>query len=341
AENKNTNFKLEIELEILQSEKIKDKIIQDLEKIQSRLKAGKKVTSKDFDSIKGNFLKEYTKIKQEAIKEFTKFMKIVDDALSKEPLWFKYHKKENQWELESPQAVKNKLNEQLSFKKALESQKKVKSFQKAIAIFDQLGGARFALENIISHYFYERIPTRLVELLETPAKRQKIKELKFLQEMRYNEGLEAIRSFLVPYSENMISNLLTAGISFLKESYIRSNPVVFIDEENPRHPKFLNLIDVPKDWFYEKSPEAFFGEEYFCFQMNENRIKMGFHLKSLNGKGNDLFKLLISSTALKNALIYKRATKVLGTFSGYVYSTAIGNMRVCPPALKAIDDLFM
>ncbi|UCG02391.1 MAG: hypothetical protein JSW11_00055 [Candidatus Heimdallarchaeota archaeon] len=341
AENQKTDFNLEIELEVFQSEKAKTKVIQDLEKLRSRLKAGKKVSSKEFDSIKSNFLKEYEKLKQETTKEFTKFTKIVGDQLSKEPLWFDYHKKELQWELESPQQVLNKLNEKLSIENAFFSQKKSKTFQKAITIFDQLGGVRFALENIISHYFYERIPSRLIELLETPAKQQKIKELKFLQEKRYNEGLEAVESFLVPYSENMISSLLTAGISFLKESYIKDNPVVLINEENPRHPKFLNLVDVPKEWFYEKSPETFFGDEYFCFQMNDNQVKMGFHLRSLDGKGNDLFKLLISSTALENALIYKKATKILGTFSGYVYSTAIGNMRVCPPALKAVDDLFM
>ena len=164
--------------------------------------------------------------------------------------------------------------------------------------------------------------------------------LKFLQEKRYNEGLEAVESFLVPYSEDMISSLLTSGISFIKESYIKENPVVFIDEENPRHPKFLDLIDLPKDWFYEKSPEVFFGEEYFCFQMNDNHVKMGFHLK-LDGKGNDLCRLLISSSALKNAQIYKKSTKILGTFSGYVYTSSIGNMSVCPPALKAVEDLFM
>ncbi|MHA2202145.1 MAG: hypothetical protein ACW991_00515 [Candidatus Hodarchaeales archaeon] len=341
AENQDTNFKLEIELEVLQSEKVKNKVIEGLKKLQSRLKAGKKVTSKEFVSIKDNLVKEYTKLKQEAIKEFSKFMKIVGDQLTKEPLWFKYHKKELQWELESPQVVMNKLNEQLSFKNALQSQKKSKSFQNAITIYDQLGGVHFALETIISHYFYERIPSRLVELLETPAKRQKIKELKFLQEKRYNEGLDAVRSFLVPYADDMISSLLTVGISLLKESYIKDTPTVFINEENPRQPRFLDLLDVPKDWFYEKSPEAFFGDEYFSFQTNDNQVKMGFNLKPLDGKGNDLFKLLISSTALENALIYKKATKVLGTFSGYVYSTAIGNMRVCPPALKAVDDLFM
>ncbi|MFX1507406.1 MAG: hypothetical protein ACFFDC_15090 [Promethearchaeota archaeon] len=341
AEDQNPEFKLEVEFEVLHSERARQKVIQDLRKLESRLRAGKKVSSKDFESVKGNFLKECDKLKQETIKEYSKFKKAVIDRLSKEPPWFIYQKNDMQWALESPQDVLNKLNEQLSIDKALTSQKKSKSFQKAISIFDQLGGVRFALENIISHYFYERIPSRLIELLETPAKLQKIKELKFLQEKRYNEGLEAVESFLVPYSEDIVSNLLITGISLLKESYIRNNPVVLINEENPRHPKFLDLVDVPKDWFYEKSPEYFFGDDYFCFQINENHVKMGFHLKTLGGKGNDLFKLLISSTALENASIYKKATKILGTFSGYVYSTAIGNMRVCPPALKAVDDLFM
>lgn len=339
TDNYDSNFKLEIELEILQSEKAVTKVIRDLEKLQSRLKTGKKVSSKDFESIKGDLLKEFDKIKQETLKDFSKFKKIISEKLSQEPPWFNYHKKGLQWELEAPQDIISRLNHHLSIEEAF--RKKSKSSQKAISIFDQLGGVQFALENIISHYFYERIPSKLIELLETPAKKQKIKELKFLQEKRYNEGLEAVESFLVPYSEDMISSLLTAGISFLKQSYIRVNPVVFLDEENPRHPKFLDLIDVPKDWFYENSPEIFFGDEYFCFQRNENKVKMGLHLKSMDGKGNELYKLLISTSALENARIYKKATKILGTFSGYVYSTAIGNMSVCPPALKAVDDLFM
>ncbi|MCK5611692.1 hypothetical protein KAR91_58015, partial [Candidatus Pacearchaeota archaeon] len=208
-------------------------------------------------------------------------------------------------------------------------------------IFEQLGGIHFAMENIIAHYFYERVPSRLVKLVETPAKRQKIKVLKFLQEKRYSEGLTAVRSFLVPYSETMVSGLLTVGFSVLRDFYIKDNPVVLIDEEKPKHPKFLDLLNFPKNFFEKNPPETLFGDEYFSFQINENQVKMGYHLKSLNGKGNDLFKLLVSSTALENAQIYKGATKILGNFCGYVYSTAIGNMRVCPPALKAVDDLFM
>ncbi|MFX1538642.1 MAG: hypothetical protein ACFFDI_31025, partial [Promethearchaeota archaeon] len=181
SESKNSDFNLEVELEILQSEKAKVKVLQDLEKLQLRLKVGKRVTSKDFDSIKGNLLKDFDKLQQESTKEFSKYKKIVGDQLSTKPPWFDYHKNEIQWELESPQVILDKLNEQLSVEKAFQSQKKSKSFQKVITIFDQLGGVRFALENVISHYFYERIPSKVVKLLETPAKRQQIEEFKFLQ----------------------------------------------------------------------------------------------------------------------------------------------------------------
>ncbi len=341
AKNNDAYFKLEIEFEHSTSEKIKRKLIHDLEKIQERLKAGKKVTSKEFDSIKENFSKEYEKLIKEISKEFQDFIKNVSKLLSKEPPWFKYNKKGSKWEFESSKDVIDRLNTQLTFKNASQSRKKAQSLQKAIEIFEQAGGIHFAFENIIAHYFYERVPSRLVKLLETPAKHQKVKEIKFLQEKRYNEGLDAVRSLLVPYSETMISGLLAIGISLLKESYIKDNPVVFIDEESSRNPKYLNLLNIPKDWFTEKPPESFFGDKYFIFLMNGTQVKMGFHLQSLEGKGNDLFKLLISSTALENAQIYKRATKILGNFAGYFYSTAIGNMRVCPPALKVVDDLFM
>jgi hypothetical protein len=341
AEKQDNNFELEIELELLQSEKVKQKLIRDLKKLQSRLKAGKKVTSKEFDAVKAQFFKECDKLKQEISKEFQNFVKKVKGLLAQEPPWFKYYKKESHWQVESSQLVMDKLNGKLSIAKASESQSKSKSLQKAIAIFEQLGGIHFAMENIFAHYFYERVPSRLVKLVETPAKRQKIKELKFLQEKRYSEGLTAVRSFLVPYSETMISGILSVGFSVLSDYYIKDNPVVLIDEEKPKHPKFLDLLNFPKNFFEKNPPETLFGDEYFSFQMSETQVKMGFHLKSLNGKGNDLFKLLVSSTALENAQIYKSATKILGKFCGYVYSAAIGNMRVCPPALKAVDDLFM
>ncbi len=332
---------LEIELELLQTEKIKNKLIQDLKKLQSRFKAGKKVSIKEVEELKEDFSKDYEKLKEEISKEFSNFQKNLERLLSQEPPWFKFHKIDTKWELEASQMIFNELNEQLSITQAFRSQKKSRTLQKAVAIFEQLGGIHFAIENIIAHSFYECVPSRLVKLVETPAKRQKIKELKFLQEKRYNEGLESVKDFLVPYSETIISNLLTSGISVFENAYIKDNAFVCIDEEKPRHPRYLDLLDIPKEFFSDNPPESFFGDEYFIFQTNDRFVTLGFFLKSLHGRGNDLFKLLVSSTALKNAETYRSATKILGNFSGYVNSTAIGNFQVCPPALKAIDDLFM
>ena len=69
------------------------------------------------------------------------------------------------------------------------------------------------------------------------------------------------------------------------------------------------------------------------------------HRRVLNsiskGKGNKLFDLLVSSSSLESAHFYKQATKVLGHFSGYVYSAAVGNLLVCPPDLNRVSDLFL
>jgi hypothetical protein len=341
AEKKDADFPLDLEIELVQYNKTTNKIIKGLKKIQSKLKSNKKVSSKDFDSLRETLNKDCIKIEKEISKEYLGFQKIIDGLFFHEPPWFKYTKKGSTWELISSQEVLRELNAKLTMKNAFEFEKKSKSLQKIIPIFEQLGGIRFAFENIIAHHFYDRVPSRLVKLVETPAKHQRIKVLRSLQEMRYSEGLNAVRTYLVQPSEILISNLLEIGLTYFKGSYMKGNPSVSIAEEELKNPRYLKLLDIPKELLEEQSPETFFGTEYFFFQLGEELVNFGFHLKSFNGKGNDLFGLLISSTAYENAQIYKNATRVLGNFSGYVYSTAIGNMKVCPPALKAVDDLFM
>ncbi|MHA1225805.1 MAG: hypothetical protein ACTSPV_03605 [Candidatus Hodarchaeales archaeon] len=100
-------------------------------------------------------------------------------------------------------------------------------------------------------------------------------------------------------------------------------------------------MDINPDFMEGKNPKDLFGEEYFTFRTNEVSTNIGLNLSMFEGKGNDLFTLLVSTSSLENAAIYKKALKTLGSFAGYVYSTAIGNMRVCPPALKAVEDLFL
>ncbi|MHA2327693.1 MAG: hypothetical protein ACXACR_04165, partial [Candidatus Hodarchaeales archaeon] len=341
VENGKSKFDLKIEHEFPQFDKIKNKVINDLKKLQSRAESGKRVTSKDFDGLKENFEKNCAKINREFTKEFQNFNKEIEEKLTQTPPWFKYIKKDSHWELESSNNVLDRLNSQLTTTKVMTGKKTSRSLQNALTIFQQFGGIQFAIENIVAHYFYECIPPRLLKFIEAPAKREKAKELKFLKEMRYIEGLETVRKFLVSYSEVLISSLIDLGFEILKGSYINHNPRVHIAENQVRNPHYLSLLDLPKEILDEISLEEIFGKDYFLFQTDGSNIHIGLHLKSLNGKGNELFSLLVSSSALENSLIYKKATRILGNFSGYVYHTAIGNMRVCPPALKAIDDLFM
>lgn len=341
TEKNDSNFNLDQDAELIRDNRIKSKIVKDLKKIQAKVRSNKRVSVKEFDSLKEHLLKECSKIEKEFSKEFANFWRSTEGTLLNAPLWFKYTKKESSWELKPSQDVFMELDTKSSMKNAFEIHKQSKEWQKIIPIFEQLGGIHFAFENIIAHHFYDRVPSRLVKLVETPAKRQKIKVLKSLQEMRYKEGLRAVRTYLVKPSGILISNLLGVGLSIFKTSYILDNPTVSIAEEEIQNPRTLKLLDIPKELLEEQPPELFFGKEYFIFQTGEEVINLGFHLKKLNGKGNDLFGLLVSSTAYENAQIYKQATKVLGDYSGYVYSASHGNMKVCPPALKAVDDLFM
>ncbi|MFX0182417.1 MAG: hypothetical protein ACFE95_04965 [Candidatus Hodarchaeota archaeon] len=341
VEKSESDFDLDLVLEFPRVDKIKDKTITDLRKLQSKVKSGKKLAVKDFESIKNNLLKECTKIEQKISKDFQNFQRNIKTLVFQEPRWFKFYKKNSGWDLESSQVVRSQLNEILSIEGAFEGQKLSKTLKQTISIFKRLGGIHFTMENMVAHYFYERVPSRLINIIETPAERQKIEELRFLQEKRYNEGLDAVRKFLIINSEIIISNLMTKGFSLMKDQFIKENPTILIDEENVRNPCYLDLLKIPKDIFDDEPPEKFLGKKYFIFQPNENSVRVGFHIKTLNGRGTDLYSLLVSSASFENAQIYKEATRILGNFSGYVYSIAIGNMRVCPPALKTVNDLFM
>ncbi|MHA2306265.1 MAG: hypothetical protein ACXACU_12835, partial [Candidatus Hodarchaeales archaeon] len=272
AEKKDSNLDLDLEYELIQFKKVYSKITKDLKKIQSKVRSNKRVSSKEFESIKETLAKEFTRIEKEISKEFSNFEKMIAQSLFEEPKWFKYKKTDTSWQLESSPTISDKIRTQMTMKNAFEFEKKSKSLQKIMPIFEQLGGVHFALENILAHYFYDRVPSRLVKLVETPAKRQKIKILKFLQEMRYNEGIKAVRTFLISPSETLVSNLLTIGLSIFKESYIKENPVVSIDEEDLKNPRYLKLLDIPKELFDEQSPELFFGKDYFLYQIGEELI---------------------------------------------------------------------
>jgi len=335
-------FPLDTEEETLSNlQKVKLKTINELVKIEQRLKNGKNISSKEFESLKNSFLKNCEKIERSIEKELSNFSSLIENKFNEEPKWFKYHKKSNSWELHSSEEIMKLLDSKLTIQNAFSKDKRTKELKQAISIFEQLGGIHFAMANIIAHDFYERLPSRLQKTIESPAKLVKNKEVKYLQEIRYNEGLEAVQAYLIPYSEKVISNLLNIGLELIKSYYILESPQISIDEENIRYPKYLDLLDLPRDFLGNKPPETFFESEDFTFRVRESSFNIGLNLNNFTGKGNDLFSLLVSSASLENAEIYKKATKILGKFTGYVYSTALGNMRVCPPALKAVDDLFL
>ncbi|MHA1215054.1 MAG: hypothetical protein ACTSPG_07135 [Candidatus Hodarchaeales archaeon] len=322
-------------------DKIKDKVIKDLKKIENKLKNGKNVNLRDIEGIKSNFNKECMKIEKNIEKEFQEFKKRIELKFNKEPKWLKFKKKNNEWQLESVALVQKSLNEVLTLDMAFGKKKKSKKDKQVINIFRKLGGIHFAMEIIIADYFYERLPSRLLATIETPAKMENRKEIKFLQELKFNEGLKGLSDYLVPFSNTMLHSLLEKGIQTLYDFYFKESPMISIDEENSRHPKYIDLLDINPDFMEGKNPKDLFGEEYFTFRTNEVSTNIGLNLSMFEGKGNDLFTLLVSTSSLENAAIYKKALKTLGSFAGYVYSTAIGNMRVCPPALKAVEDLFL
>jgi hypothetical protein len=169
-----------------------------------------------------------------------------------------------------------------------------------------------------------------------------IKELKIIQEKKFNDGIDAVSDFLIQYSEEIISHLFKQALTLLRRSFISENPEIFINDEDIINPCYISLIDIPKDILDEKLPEMYFGKgSYFNYVTKENVVNLGYHLASFNGRGDDLFGFLVSSTSLENGKLYSEITKILGRFSGYVYSGAIGNMRICPPAMKLVNDLFM
>ncbi|MHA1953727.1 MAG: hypothetical protein ACW96U_07265, partial [Candidatus Heimdallarchaeaceae archaeon] len=119
------------------------------------------------------------------------------------------------------------------------------------------------------------------------------------------------------------------------------DPEVFMDDENLQSPNYLFLLELPRELIEESDPIELFGEKYFIFQKTDQVVRIGFHLDKWKGRGNKLFDLLVSSSSLESAHYYKQATKVLGHFSGFVYSAAVGNLHVCPRDLNQVSDLFL
>ncbi|MCK5345293.1 MAG: hypothetical protein KAR20_17910, partial [Candidatus Heimdallarchaeota archaeon] len=182
----------------------------------------------------------------------------------------------------------------------------------------------------------------ILEIIENPLSRKERKpEISFLREKNYKEGTGSLREYFDSNSGLIVSTLLSQCLTMIKDSYFRIDPEVFMDDENLRSPNYLFLLELPRDLIEESNPVELFGEKHFIFQKTDQVVRIGFHLDKWKGRGNKLFDLLVSSSSLESAHYYKQATKILGHFSGFVYSAAVGNLHVCPRDLNQVSDLFL
>ena len=334
----NPTIEVEMHFDYPDHQNITSKVLNGLQKLSKKVKSKKSLNGQEINSIKDNVNKEIQRLEERISKEIQGFEKINLSRKVPEPPWFKYSPSGSGWQVPESSTVLNNLRTMFTLENLFP--KKDKENRKASAVFEQLNGIHFAIEMISAHHFYDKIPSKLVKLVEHPAEHKKNQAIKSLREMRYNEGLTALKDYLVS-NAGLVTSLLSQGFASIKDSYFKSNPEVLMDDENLQNPNYLHLMEIPREILEDGPPEEYFGDNYFNYLLTPNTVKIGFHLSKWKGRGNDLYELLISSSSLENAYLYKQATKVLGHFSGYVYSAAVGNLEVCPPELTQISDLFL
>jgi hypothetical protein len=340
-QNSSFDFELDVKVEYPEHQTIKKKIIKGLGKITKRSRSGKKVSEQDVNNLKESVQKEYLRQEERIIKEIRGFKKVILAKKIPEPPWFKYSLKEGGiWEVIDPKIVIKSISETFTLTNYF--QNKNKSDRQIHAVFDMLGGIQIAFEAISANHFYDQLPPDILEIIENPLSRKKRKsEISFLREKNYKEGVGSLREYFDSNSGLIVSTLLSQCLTIIKDSYFRIDPEVFMDDENLHSPNYLFLLELPRELIEESNPIEFFGEKHFIFQKTDQVVRIGFHLDKWKGRGNRLFDLLVSSSSLESAHYYKQATKVLGHFSGFVYSAAVGNLHVCPRDLNQVSDLFL
>jgi hypothetical protein len=336
-----SDLELDVKFEYPGHGEIKKKIIKGLEKIKSRSKSGKKVSEQDITNLKELVQKEVNRNQERINKEIQSFTKLWNAKKIPEPPWFKFSNNGGEiWEVVDPKTVIQSVSETFTLTNYF--QKKSKSDKQVHAVFDMLGGINVAMEIISADHFYDQLPADILEIIENPSSgKKRNSEIEFLREKHYKEGIGSLREFFNDNSGSIISTLLSQCLKIIKDNYFRVDPEVFMDDENLHSPNYLFLLELPRELIEESNPIELFGEKYFIFQKTDQIVRIGFHLDKWKGRGNKLFALLVSSSSLESAHYYKQATKVLGHFSGYVYSAAVGNLQVCPRDLIQISDLFL
>ena len=335
------DFELDVNIEYPENKDIKKKVIKGLEKITNRSKSGKKVSEQDITNLKELVQKEINRREERINKEIQNFIKLWKAKKIPEPLWFKYSNSGGErWQVVDPKIVIQSISETFTLSNYF--QKKNKSNKQIQAVFEMLGGIHVAMESISANHFYDQLPPDILEIIENPLTRKERKpEINFLREKHYKEGIGSLREFFDKNSGLLISTLLSRCLTIIKDSYFQVDPEVFMDDENLQSPNYLFLLELPRELIEESNPIELFGEKHFIFEKTDQIVRVGFHLNKWKGRGNKLFDLLVSSSSLESAHFYKQAARILGHFSGYVYSAAVGNLQVCPPDLNRVSDLFL
>jgi len=335
------DFEIDVKIDYPDHNNIKKKVIKGLEKITKRSRSGKKISEQDITNLKELVQKEIIRREERINKEVQSFIKLWKAKKIPEPPWFKYSNNGGDlWQVVDPKIILQSITETFTLTNYF--QKKSKSNKQVQAIFEKLGGIHVAMEIISANHFYDQLPADILGIIENPRTRKEKKpEITFLREKHYKEGIDSLREFLNKNSGLIISTLLSQCLEVIKDNYFRIDPEVFMDDENLRSPNYLFLLELPRELIEESNPIELFGDKHFIFETTDQIVRIGFHLDKWKGRGNKLFNLLVSSSSLESAHFYKQATRILGHFSGYVYSAAVGNLQVCPPDLKRVSDLFL
>jgi len=335
------DFEIDVQIEYPDHKAITKKVSKGLEKITSRSKSGKKVSEQDITNLKEIVQKEIIRREERINKEITGFIKLWKAKKIPEPPWFKYSNNGGDaWQVVDPKISLDSITETLTLSNYF--QKKGKSNKQIHALFKNLRGIHTAMEAISANHFYDKLPPDILEIIENPLTRKERRpEINFLREKHYKEGITSVRNLFTKSSGLIISTLLSDCLTIIKDNYFRVDPEVFMDDENLQSPNYLFLLELPRELIEESNPIELFGEKHFIFEKTDQLVRIGFHLDKWKGRGNKLFDLLVSSSSLESAHYYKQAAKILGHFSGYVYSAAVGNLQVCPPDLKRVNDLFL
>ncbi|MHA2346108.1 MAG: hypothetical protein ACXACP_05270, partial [Candidatus Hodarchaeales archaeon] len=335
--SKNTKINFEVNIDYPNHENLKKKVLSGLKKTLKKVQSNKKISDQEYQNLKNIISKDVTRREERISKEIQNFEKSWGAIKILEPPWLKYSQTESGWQIYDSELTKNEISGVFRLETLFSI--KDKKQKQIYSIFQEMGGMDFVIRTIVGHNFYNQLPPKLSPLIDLPAKSDKNQAHKFLREKRHQEGIDSLKKFLVDKS-GAFSKLLTQGLSIIQQRYFKKNPEALMDEEHLQNPSYLPLFELGRDLFEEIPPEEFFGDKYFLFLTTTNTVQVGFHLNKWKGKGNDLFEILVSSSALENAYLYRQATKILGHFSGYVYSAAVGNLRICPPEFVRISDLF-